>query len=246
MALTAKSMPYKSGFGPFAGEVYRAPMSYPFRDRLVTAREAARLADRPDREAGRRGQPGRGDHRADPGRGRLRRPRPRLPARARRVVPGHGVVFIADEIQTGFAPHRRDVRLRARGRRAGPGHHRQGHRRRPAARGGHRPGRDHGRRRTPAGWAAPTAATRSPAPRRWARIETHSSTAAWSTGPGPSSGMLLDRLRAAPAARPADRRRPRPRRHARRRVGRPGTADPDPALTGAGRRRPATPRASSC
>ncbi len=35
MALTAKSMPYKSGFGPFAPEVYRAPMSYPFRDGLT-------------------------------------------------------------------------------------------------------------------------------------------------------------------------------------------------------------------
>src|SRR3954470_16954930 len=32
MALTAKAMPYKFGFGPFAGEVYRVPMSYPFRD----------------------------------------------------------------------------------------------------------------------------------------------------------------------------------------------------------------------
>jgi len=32
MALTAKNMPYKDGFGPFAPEVYRAPMSYPFRD----------------------------------------------------------------------------------------------------------------------------------------------------------------------------------------------------------------------
>ncbi|MEW1955350.1 4-aminobutyrate--2-oxoglutarate transaminase [Terrabacter sp. NPDC080008] len=31
MALTAKNMPYKHKFGPFAGEVYRAPMSYPFR-----------------------------------------------------------------------------------------------------------------------------------------------------------------------------------------------------------------------
>jgi 4-aminobutyrate aminotransferase/(S)-3-amino-2-methylpropionate transaminase len=31
MALTAKSMPYKSGFGPFAPEVYRAPMAYPLR-----------------------------------------------------------------------------------------------------------------------------------------------------------------------------------------------------------------------
>ena len=32
MAMTAKNMPYKHGFGPFAGEVYRAPMSYPFRE----------------------------------------------------------------------------------------------------------------------------------------------------------------------------------------------------------------------
>jgi len=35
MALTAKSMPYKSGFGPFAPEIYRAPMSYPYRDSLI-------------------------------------------------------------------------------------------------------------------------------------------------------------------------------------------------------------------
>lgn len=32
MALTAKNMPYKHRFGPFAGEVYRVPMSYPLRD----------------------------------------------------------------------------------------------------------------------------------------------------------------------------------------------------------------------
>jgi 4-aminobutyrate aminotransferase / (S)-3-amino-2-methylpropionate transaminase / 5-aminovalerate transaminase len=31
MAMTAKNMPYKQGFGPFAGEVYRVPMAYPFR-----------------------------------------------------------------------------------------------------------------------------------------------------------------------------------------------------------------------
>src|SRR4029077_7839740 len=31
MAMTAKNMPYKDGFGPFAGEVYRMPLSYPFR-----------------------------------------------------------------------------------------------------------------------------------------------------------------------------------------------------------------------
>src|SRR5580704_17082140 len=31
MAMTAKNMPYKQGFGPFAGEVCRMPMAYPFR-----------------------------------------------------------------------------------------------------------------------------------------------------------------------------------------------------------------------
>ncbi len=36
MALTAKSMPYKSGFGPFAPEIYRAPLSYPYRDGLIS------------------------------------------------------------------------------------------------------------------------------------------------------------------------------------------------------------------
>ena len=31
MALTAKNMPYKNGFGPFAPEIYRVPMAYPYR-----------------------------------------------------------------------------------------------------------------------------------------------------------------------------------------------------------------------
>ena len=31
MALTAKNMPYKDKMGPFAGEIYRMPMAYPFR-----------------------------------------------------------------------------------------------------------------------------------------------------------------------------------------------------------------------
>jgi 4-aminobutyrate aminotransferase/(S)-3-amino-2-methylpropionate transaminase len=45
MAMTAKAMPYKSGFGPFAPEVYRVPVSYPFRDPAgMTGAEAARRA----------------------------------------------------------------------------------------------------------------------------------------------------------------------------------------------------------
>ena len=55
MAMTAKNMPYKNGFGPFAGEVYRAPMSYPFRERpAIKRRGGRRPRDRRAREAGRR------------------------------------------------------------------------------------------------------------------------------------------------------------------------------------------------
>ncbi len=45
MALTAKSMPYKHSFGPFAPEVYRVPMSYPFREPVpISGVEAAERA----------------------------------------------------------------------------------------------------------------------------------------------------------------------------------------------------------
>src|SRR5215475_661642 len=44
MALTAKNMPYKDKFGPFAGEIYRAPMSYPFRDGGRSGEQAAAAA----------------------------------------------------------------------------------------------------------------------------------------------------------------------------------------------------------
>jgi 4-aminobutyrate aminotransferase/(S)-3-amino-2-methylpropionate transaminase len=44
MALTAKAMPYKKGFGPFAGEVYRVPMSYPLRDGGLDGKSAAARA----------------------------------------------------------------------------------------------------------------------------------------------------------------------------------------------------------
>ena len=54
MALTAKNMPYKHRFGPFAGEVYRMPMSYPFRDEPGMTGAAGRCPGAgPDRVAGR-------------------------------------------------------------------------------------------------------------------------------------------------------------------------------------------------
>jgi 4-aminobutyrate aminotransferase/(S)-3-amino-2-methylpropionate transaminase len=54
MAMTAKNMPYKSGFGPFAGEVYRAPMSYPFREpsEITGAEAAARAIDVIEKQVG--------------------------------------------------------------------------------------------------------------------------------------------------------------------------------------------------
>ena len=45
LAMTSKVMPYKQGFGPFANEVYRVPMSYPFRDpEGMTGEDAAKRA----------------------------------------------------------------------------------------------------------------------------------------------------------------------------------------------------------
>ena len=53
MAMTAKNMPYKHRFGPFAGEVYRAPMSYPLPRRAVRRRAAAaRAIDVLDKQVG--------------------------------------------------------------------------------------------------------------------------------------------------------------------------------------------------
>lgn len=102
MALTAKSMPYKSGFGPFAPEVYRAPLSYPFRDGLSGADAAARAISLIEKQIG-------GDNLAavviEPiqGEGGFIVPADGfLPALAD-WCRAHGVVFIADEVQTGFA-----------------------------------------------------------------------------------------------------------------------------------------------
>jgi 4-aminobutyrate aminotransferase/(S)-3-amino-2-methylpropionate transaminase len=101
MAMTAKNMPYKQGFGPFAGEVYRAPMSYPFRDGLSGAEAAARAIDLLDKQVGATNlsclviEPIQGE-------GGFVVPAPGfLPALAAWATE-HGIVLVADEIQTGF------------------------------------------------------------------------------------------------------------------------------------------------
>jgi 4-aminobutyrate aminotransferase/(S)-3-amino-2-methylpropionate transaminase len=102
MGLTAKAMPYKSGFGPFAPEIYRAPLSYPFRDGLSGADAAQRAITTIEKQIG-------GDQVAaviiEPiqGEGGFIVPADGfLPALAE-WCRDNGVVFIADEVQTGFA-----------------------------------------------------------------------------------------------------------------------------------------------
>ncbi|TDD85186.1 4-aminobutyrate--2-oxoglutarate transaminase [Saccharopolyspora karakumensis] len=104
MALTAKAMPYKHGFGPFAPEVYRAPLSYPFRDGPdVDGPEAARRAiEVIDKQVG-------SDNLAalviEPiqGEGGFIVPAPGFLPALQQWCRSRGVVLIADEVQTGFA-----------------------------------------------------------------------------------------------------------------------------------------------
>ncbi|HEX8498629.1 MAG TPA: 4-aminobutyrate--2-oxoglutarate transaminase [Actinomycetales bacterium] len=103
MAMTAKAMPYKTGFGPFAGEVYRAPMSYPFRDEpgLTGAEAAARAISVIDKQVG-AGQLAAVVIEPVQGEGGVVVPAPGfLPALAD-WCRANGVVFVADEVQTGF------------------------------------------------------------------------------------------------------------------------------------------------
>lgn len=109
MALTAKSMPYKSGFGPFAPEIYRAPMSYPYRDGLLNkdlGNDGALAAERAisviDKQIGAANlaaviiEPIQGE-------GGFIVPAPGFLPALRTWCADNGVVFIADEVQTGFA-----------------------------------------------------------------------------------------------------------------------------------------------
>ncbi|MFT2818111.1 4-aminobutyrate--2-oxoglutarate transaminase [Leifsonia sp. A12D58] len=103
MALTAKNMPYKSGFGPFAPEVYRAPLSYPYRDGgldgVTAAKNAITMIEKQIGAANLAAmiiEPIQGEGGfIVPAEGFL----PTLLAWAQ----ANNVVFIADEVQTGFA-----------------------------------------------------------------------------------------------------------------------------------------------
>ena len=243
MAMTAKNMPYKDGFGPFAGEIYRAPMSYPFREPAPITGEqaAARAIDVIEKQVG-------ADRVAavviEPIQGEGGFIVARRRASCRRSASwctAHDVLFIADEIQSGFArtgamfavEHEGvvpDLVTTAKGIAGGL----------PlAAVTGRADVMDAVH---PADSAAPTAATRSPARPRSARSD--------HPGAGPGRRRPADRVRDASAtggARgqvPADRRGTRAGRDARdrdraarddgprRRADRPGRGGLPPGRSG--------------
>jgi 4-aminobutyrate aminotransferase/(S)-3-amino-2-methylpropionate transaminase len=105
MALTAKNMPYKQGFGPFAGDIYRVPMAYPYRwptgPENCAAEAFAQFVAEVHTQVGEQNvaavviEPIQGE-------GGFIVPAPGFLAQVADWCRQFGIVFIADEIQTGF------------------------------------------------------------------------------------------------------------------------------------------------
>jgi 4-aminobutyrate aminotransferase/(S)-3-amino-2-methylpropionate transaminase len=105
MALTAKNMPYKEGFGPFAPEVYRVPLAYGYRwltgPEHAAEEAAAQAIDMINKQIG-------AEHVAaiviEPiaGEGGFIEPAKGFLPRIAQFAKNNGIVFVADEIQTGF------------------------------------------------------------------------------------------------------------------------------------------------
>ncbi len=106
MGMTAKNMPYKDGFGPFAPEIYRMPMAYPFRSHVDPQKCAEETLDlithKMEKEIGLQNiaaiviEPIQGEG------GFIVPPRGFLPGLAN-FAKSNGILFVADEVQTGFA-----------------------------------------------------------------------------------------------------------------------------------------------
>jgi 4-aminobutyrate aminotransferase/(S)-3-amino-2-methylpropionate transaminase len=105
MALTAKNMPYKHRFGPFANEIYRVPMAYPYRwptgpdncadeaFELFVSQVHAQVGE--ENTAAVIIEPIQGE-------GGFIVPPPGYLARVAQWCRDNGILFIADEIQSGF------------------------------------------------------------------------------------------------------------------------------------------------
>lgn len=103
MAMTAKNQPYKNGFGPFAGEVYRVPTSFPFRDGETDgAAAAARALDLIDKQVG-AGNVAAVVIEPIQGEGGFIVPAPGFLRALQNWCTEAGAVFVADEVQSGFA-----------------------------------------------------------------------------------------------------------------------------------------------
>ncbi|MFZ3020606.1 MAG: 4-aminobutyrate--2-oxoglutarate transaminase [Candidatus Nanopelagicaceae bacterium] len=106
MAMTAKNMPYKEGFGPFTPEIYRMPMAYPMRWPGGAEKCAEEALDfvihKMEKELGAKNiaaiviEPIQGEG------GFIVPPKGFLPGLSK-FASENGIVFIADEVQTGFA-----------------------------------------------------------------------------------------------------------------------------------------------
>lgn len=101
MGLTAKNMPYKESFGPFASELYRVPGSYPYRDGLSGEEAAARTIESLESQVGANNlaavimEPIQGE-------GGFIVPAEGFLAKVVEWCKANDVLFIADEVQTGF------------------------------------------------------------------------------------------------------------------------------------------------
>lgn len=100
LALTGKVVPYKTGFGPFPAEIYHAPYPYPFRgvstaDALAGIEHIFKEDIEPERVAAIVVEPvlGEGGYVPAP---------PEFLTAIRRICDDNGIVFVADEVQTGF------------------------------------------------------------------------------------------------------------------------------------------------
>jgi 4-aminobutyrate aminotransferase/(S)-3-amino-2-methylpropionate transaminase len=99
MALTAKAIPYKDGFGPLAPEVYRAPAPYPYRgvssdDAIEGLKQLFKQDVRPERVACIVLEPVQGEG------GFIPMPAD-FPKRLKEICEEHGILYTDDEVQSG-------------------------------------------------------------------------------------------------------------------------------------------------